>query len=155
MRFRLLPLTGGDVLVLPLSANMTKADACPTRAEGRRSPLRGSIAAIRCARAAYCQQLLKPTPGADCRHSLQERAELPATTEADVHRRCERDPPAQGLAGQELLCNLSLELDAVRSVLRLASILRKPSTGSIQSARIVRPTGPTPDRRALLMILHW
>src|SRR5271170_7547907 len=55
--------------------------------------------------------------------------------------------PVKGLAGQELLSDLALELDAVRAVLRhgLPSF-ESPARRSILSRPTVRPEGPTPIR---------
>jgi hypothetical protein len=55
--------------------------------------------------------------------------------------------PMKGLAGQEFLSDLALELDAVRAVLGhgLPSF-ESPARRSIPSRPIVRPEGPTPIR---------
>ena len=53
--------------------------------------------------------------------------------------------PMKGLAGQELLSHLALELDAVRTMLGhgLPSF-ESPAQGSIPACPTVRPRGPTP-----------
>src|SRR5271155_2257281 len=54
--------------------------------------------------------------------------------------------PVKGLAGQKLLSDLALKLDAVRAVLGhgLPSF-ESPARRSILSRQLVRPKGPTPS----------
>src|SRR5271156_5584949 len=63
--------------------------------------------------------------------------------------------PVKGLAGQKLLSDLALELDAVRAVLGhgLPSF-ESPARRSIPIRPIVRPKGPTPVLGRLLRMFR-